>query len=106
MFEDNQPTNCLYVTAWISSTPVYCTLVDIGAVVELVSPNLVNWLPGITIHKMTKEWYICLANNKTAVIKDYVWLPVNVVGVLAHIKAFIISTNKTFKLLLSKKWMY
>ncbi|KAI9852295.1 MAG: hypothetical protein M1838_001183 [Thelocarpon superellum] len=105
-FEDDKPTTCLYVTAWIGDEPIHRTLVDTGAVVELVSPHLVRRLPNIKVHEMNEEWFVRLANDSTATIREYVWLPVNVAGVLAQVKAFLIGGNETFELLLSKKWMY
>ncbi|KAI9776436.1 MAG: hypothetical protein M1816_005318 [Peltula sp. TS41687] len=105
-FDEEEDTICLYIRAWVGNIPVDRTLVDTGAVVELVSPDLVNRLGNLQVYDVEDGWYLKLANDKTEAIKKYVWLPVNVAGVLANIKAYVFGRSEMFDLLLSKKWMY
>lgn len=102
-FEDEENTTCLYIRSWTNGRPVDRTLVDKGPVVELVSPDLVKKLVNIQVHEMEEGWYLKLANDQTEVIKKYVWLLVNVAGVLANVKAYIMGGSEMFDLLLSKR---
>ncbi|KAI9775935.1 MAG: hypothetical protein M1816_005661 [Peltula sp. TS41687] len=105
-YDEEEDTTCLYIRSWIGNTPVDRTLVDTGAVVELVSPDLVKRLGNLQTYEVGDGWYLQLANDKTEAIKKYVWLPVNVAGVLANVKAYVFGGSEMFDLLLSKKWMY
>ncbi|KAF6238733.1 hypothetical protein HO173_003239 [Letharia columbiana] len=69
---------CLYVMSWVGVTLIKKTLADTGAVAELINPKLV---------------------------KQDVWAPVNVAGVVAVIRAFILGMGDIYDILLSKRWM-
>lgn len=80
------------------------TLVDTGAVVELINPKLVTKLE-LEIHTMEEEWVLQLADDGLATVKEYVWAPVSVQGVEAVVGAFILGAGDIYDLLLSKRWM-
>ena len=95
---------CLYIRSWVGDTLITKTLVDNGAVVELINPMVVDDL-GLEIFEMDEEWTLQLADDGQAQVKRYVWVPVNVAGVIAVVRAFILGMGEIYDLLLSKRWM-
>lgn len=95
---------CLYVVAWVADTKIEKTLVDNGAVVELINPQLVETLK-LEIFEMDDEWTLQLADDGQAQVKRYVWVPVNVAGIVAVVRAFVLGRGGIYDLLLSKRWM-
>ncbi|KAI9802051.1 MAG: hypothetical protein M1826_005119 [Phylliscum demangeonii] len=81
------------------------TFVDTGAVVELISPDLVARLPGLTLHEMRDNWLLRLADDRQVPITQYALLEVIVGGIRVHITAYVLASTETFELLLSKNWM-
>jgi hypothetical protein len=103
--DDNEPATCLYIEAWVDGITISRVLVDTGAVVELISPSLVHRLRHKKVHRMTENWSLRLADDRTVAITNYVMLEVIVGGVRAVIRAYVMGANQTFELLLSKNWM-
>ena len=101
---EEEDVTCLYLEAWINDTKVNKTLADNGAVVELINPELVRQL-GLEIYEMEHAWTLQLADDGLAMVKQYVWAPVNVAGVEAIVRAFILGMGNIYDLLLSKRWM-
>ena len=95
---------CLYIEAWIGSKRVGKTLADTGAVVELINPRLVESLR-LQVYEMDEQWTLQLANDDLARVQRYVWALVNVAGVVAMVRAFILGMGDIYDLLLSKRWM-
>ena len=95
---------CLYILSWVKGHLVKKTLADTGAVVELINPKLVELLD-LQIFEMDEEWTLQLADDRLAQIKQYVWVPVNVAGVVAVVRAFILGMGDIYDVLLSKRWM-
>jgi hypothetical protein len=102
---EDEEVECLFITSWINGKLIHRTLLDTGSVVELVSPNTLKYLGITQTNRMEESWAIKMANDEIATIKEYVWLSVNVEGVLANVKAFVIGMGDIYDLLLSKKWM-
>lgn len=95
---------CLYILSWVKGHLVKKTLADTGAVVELINPKLVELLD-LQIFEMDEEWTLQLADDRLAQVKQYVWVPVNVAGVVAVVRAFILGMGDIYDILLSKRWM-
>ena len=93
---------CLYIEAWIGSKRVGKTLADTGAVVELINPRLVESLR-LQVYEMDEQWTLQLANDDLARVQRYVWAPVNVAGVVAMVRAFILGMGDIYDLLLFKR---
>lgn len=55
---------------------------------------------------MDEMWTLQLADDGHVIVQDYVWVTVNVSGVRALVKAFILGDGQVYDLLLSKRWMY
>jgi len=68
---DEEEMVCLYIGSWINDTMVSKTLVDTGAVVELINPKLVAKLE-LEIHTMEEELVLQLADDGLATVKKYV----------------------------------
>ena len=102
---DEEEVVCLYIDAWIKDHHVPRTLVDTGAVVELINPKLVEIL-NLEVHQMDEEWKLQMADDGLVSINEYVWVAVNVKGIVALIKAYILGQGDIYDILLSKRWMH
>ena len=80
---------CLYIDAWIEENKISKTFVDSGAVVELISQKVVQDLK-LTVYCMDEKWILQLADDGHATVQEYVWVTVNISGVRALVKAFIL----------------
>lgn len=101
---EDEDVMCLYIQSWVNDSRVGKTLADTGAVVELINPRLVDTLH-LPVFEMDEEWTLQLADDGIARVRKYVWVPVNVAGVVATIRAFILGMGNIYDLLLSKRWM-
>lgn len=94
---------CLYIEAWVGNYKIPEVLVDAGAMLDLISTQLVD--------KLTLERFpvtglsMRLADDRLVVLKNYVWLIIVVAGVLARIKAYEVAVSETYQLLLSRRWL-
>ena len=73
--------------------------------VELISRKVVQDLE-LTVYRMDEKWTLQLADNGHATVQEYVWVTINVSGIRALVKAFILGDGQVYDLLLSKRWMY
>ncbi len=105
MAHEDEEVICLYIDAWIGKQKLNMTLVDSGAVVKLISQKVVHDLD-LPVHQMDEKWTLQLADDGHATVQEYVWDTVNVAGVRALVKAFILGDGQVYDLLLSKRWMY
>ena len=80
---------CLYIDAWIEEHKISKTLVNSGAVVEVISRKVVQDLE-LTVYCMDENWTLQLADDGHATVQEYVWVTVNVSGVRALVKVFIL----------------
>ena len=78
-------------------------LVDAGAMLDLISSQLVDTLRLQRFPVSGLE--MRLADDRLVVLKNYVWLDVIVAGVLARIKAYEVAVSQTYQLLLSRRWL-
>lgn len=92
----------MFVESWISDKRVPRTLLDGGSLVELISERIAREIGAPIYSDAGKE--ISLADNHTTILKRYIYLPVNVGGIRAFVKCYIISAN-TYDLLLGVRWM-
>jgi len=99
--DDN--VECLYIEAWIGKVRVQEVLVDAGAMLDLISSELVekHRLERVPVTQLEMR----LADDRLVVLRRYVWLDVIVAGVLARIKAYAVSVSQTYQLLLSCRWL-
>ena len=76
---------CLYIEAWMGDFKIPEVLVDAGAMLELVSCKLVDavQLEPFPITGLGMR----LAADRLVVLRNYVWMEVDVAGILARIKA-------------------
>lgn len=102
--EDVDPISCLYISAQVNGVTVDRTMVDSGAVLELISPSLVKDLK-IQMYHMDKRWSLKLANDLVVPITHYVLLEVIVAGIKTILRAYVMGYSETYQLLLSKNWM-
>ncbi len=96
---------CLYIDSCIEEKKISKTLVDSGAVVELISRKVVQDL-NLLVYYMDKKWTLELVGYGYATLQEYVWITVNVSGVQALVQTFILGNRQAYDLLLSKRWMY
>lgn len=55
---------------------------------------------------MDEKWTLQLADDGHATIQEYVWVTINISGVQALVKAFVLGDGQVYDFLLSKRWMY
>ncbi|KAI9801340.1 MAG: hypothetical protein M1825_003318 [Sarcosagium campestre] len=67
-YDDSGEIDCLFITSWIGDVKVPRTLVDSGAVVDLISPALVNKLGDMTIRKSPQTYPLKLANDELQIV--------------------------------------
>ena len=99
--EDN--VECLYIEAWIGNIKIPEVLVDAGAMLDLISSQLVDRLQ---LERFPVSGLgMRLADDRLVVLRNYVWLDVVVASVLARIKAYEVAVSQTYQLLLSRRWL-
>lgn len=94
---------CLYIEAWMGDYLIPEVLVDAGAMLDLISSQLVTKLK-------LKRFPVSglgmrLADDRLVILRNYVWIDVVVAGVLARIKAYEVAVSQTYQLLLSRRWL-
>ena len=100
--EDSE-VECLYITAQCNGVEITNVLVDGGAMIELVSGELVEKL-GLVKHEV-KDLGIRLADDSLVRLRHYVWIDLNVEGIVARIRAYIMPVKETYQILLSRRWL-
>ena len=103
-FEDDGESKPVMITSWVHSLRLPRTLLDGGSLVELINEKRVNAIrPRPTIHT---DGYlrVSLATDKLDTLTNYVCIPVNVEGVEAIIKAWVVQVD-IYDLLLGLTWM-
>ena len=102
--EDDGKSQPLMITSWIGAVKIVNTLIDGGSIVELVNRlKLLKMSPPPPIH--TDGFLrVSLATEVVSTLTNYVFLPVNVIGVQAIVKAWICE-NQVYDLLLGIPWM-
>jgi hypothetical protein len=103
MAREDQDVSCLYIESYVNGYRVVLTLVDGGAQIELVSEAVVKSIGCKTYS--CKDTAMRLANDSIVPLPCYAWLDVNVSGVLARIKAYVMPIEMSFQLLLSRRWL-
>ncbi|KAI9882298.1 MAG: hypothetical protein M1823_005958 [Watsoniomyces obsoletus] len=101
--DDNQ-ARAIFITSWIGKERLDRTLVDGGSMVELVSQHILDKLNDVPVHH-NEQIQVSLANDKRIVLDKYVYLPVNVCGVCASIKAYVLPVSQGYQLLLGLRWL-
>lgn len=102
--EDTGPISCMYIRAFVKGVQVDRTMVDSGAVIELISPGLVKRI-GLHTLQMDKKWSLKLANDIIVPITQYTLIPLNVEGIQTICRAYVMGESETYELLLSKNWL-
>lgn len=103
-FDDDGESKPVMITSWVHSLKLPRTLLDGGSLVELISEKKVNSMrPRPQIHT---DGYlrVSLATDKLDTLTNYVLVPVNVEGVEATIKAWVVQVD-IYDLLLGLTWM-
>ncbi|KAI9882544.1 MAG: hypothetical protein M1823_005704, partial [Watsoniomyces obsoletus] len=86
--QDDNQASLFFITAWVSDIPVDNTLVDGRSMVDLISSRVVNQMLGTPIRR-NDSLKIILANDRRMTLDGYVSVHVNVEGVTATVKAFV-----------------
>ncbi len=92
------------VTSWVRDSCFQKTLLDGGSLVELINRKLVMKMwprPKIFSDSRIK---VSLANDSVTVLSEYVKIPVNVQGVEAVVRAWLVDVG-VYDLLLGVPWM-
>ena len=103
-FDDDGQSQPFMITAWIGTVKLPRTLIDGGSLVELVSrAKLLAMTPPPRVHT---DGYlrVSLATDAIHTLTNYVYLPVNVQGIQAVVKAWVVD-NQVYDLLLGVPWI-
>ena len=100
--EDSE-VECLYITAWCNGIEISNVLIDGGAMIKLISKELVSRLR--LIKHPVKDLGIRLADDSLVRLQHYVWMDLNVEGIVARVRAFIMPVKETYQVLLSRRWL-
>ena len=103
-YDDDGKSKPVLITSWIGTTKLPRTLLDGGSVVELISEKLVKSIKPRPIVYTDGYLRVSLATDKLDELTDYVFVPVNVQGVQAMVKAWIVQVN-IYDLLLGLSWL-
>jgi hypothetical protein len=103
MAREDKDVSCLYIDCFVSGYKVTLTLVDGGAQIELVSESVIRQIGCKTYS--CKDTAMRLANDSVVPLPYYAWLDINVSGVLARIKAYVMTIEMSFLILLSRRWL-
>ena len=103
-YEDDGQSKPVMIMSWIHNTKLSRTLLDNGSLVELISRKKLNQL--IPPPKIYTNGYlkVSLATDKLDTLTDYTIIPVNVQGVEATVKAWVVDVD-IYDLLLGLSWM-
>lgn len=92
------------ITSWIGKVKLTKTLVDGGSIMGLVNHQKINNMTPPT-HIHTDGYLRCsLATDILTTITNYIYLPVNVEGIQAVVKAYVVE-NQVYDLLLGVPWI-
>ncbi len=70
--------------------------------VKVISRKVVQEL-NLLVYRIDKKWILQLADDGHATVQEYLWVIVNVSGVRALVKTFILRDGQVYDLLLSKR---
>ena len=71
--------------------------------IDLVAKDVVDQL-GLERHPVN-DLGMRLADDSLVPLESYVWLDVNVEGVVARVRAYVMPVTVTYKILLSRRWL-
>ncbi|KAL8825271.1 MAG: hypothetical protein Q9170_007862, partial [Blastenia crenularia] len=103
-YEDDGKSTPLMITSWVGNQKFAKTLLDGGSLVELIGKKKLNKIDPRP--KIYGDGYIrvSLANDTLDTLTKYVKIPVNVQGVQATIKAWVVDVD-VYDILLGLAWM-
>lgn len=92
------------ITAWINDLQMPKTLLDGGSMVELISRSLVKKMSPRPLIFRDGHLRVSLPNDDLTTLTEYVKIRVNVEGVEAMVKAWLVNVE-VYDLLLGIPWM-
>lgn len=102
--EDDGMSIPLMISSWVLNQHLSRTLLDGGSLVELLSKRFIHKMkPRPTIQRDGRI-RVSLANDSVTTLDEYVVIPINVEGVEAVIKAWLVDVE-VYDLLLGINWM-
>lgn len=103
-YEDDGLSRPLMVEAWTTDLRLPKTLLDGGSLVELFNRKSLRKMKIKPFIYTDGRLKISLANDTLTTLNEYVSLPVNIQGVVASIKAWLVDVD-VYDLLLGVAWM-
>ena len=94
---------CMYITVWCNGKEISDVLVDGGAMIDLIAQDVTDTL-GLEKHPV-QNLGMRLADDSLVPLESYVWLDINVEGVVAKVRAYVMPVTVTYKILLSRRWL-
>ena len=103
-YHPNVRVDVVFIRAWIGDSELQRALIDGGAVIELAPKRTPRTL-GLTIFQSETPLPVRMANQEIHEIKEYCFMDVNVCGVVARCKVYLVEGTAGYDLLLSRSWM-
>ncbi|KAF3931540.1 hypothetical protein ABW19_dt0207709 [Dactylella cylindrospora] len=103
-WDDDNLTVGLYIDSWVEGDYVPKTLADGGATVELISQKYVD-KRGLKKIPVTDGTTLKLANEGENEVAYYVWIRVNVQGIVCNLKAYVMPVEDVYTVLLGRSWL-
>jgi hypothetical protein len=101
--EDLGDAEAMYIEAWVGDTNISDILVDGGSMVDLIGTQIAQLLQ-LPMYRTT-DMGIRLADDTLIALDHYVWLDINVGGVLTRLKVYVVPVVQTYTILLSRRWL-
>jgi hypothetical protein len=101
--DDDGDAEAMYIDAWVGDTKITDILVDGGSMVDLIGTQIAQLLD-LPLHR-TADMGIRLADDTLISLDHYVWLDINVGGILARLKVYVVPVIQTYTILLSRRWL-
>jgi hypothetical protein len=96
--------DCLYIGCEVEGTPVDNTLVDAGALLDLIHKRVIRRIGCETIP--VHNFGMRMADDSVSSLTEAAWVRINVEGVVTRMKCYVVSADSvSYDLLLSKRWL-
>jgi len=103
-YEDDGLSKPLMINSWIGTQRLPKSLLDGGSLVELLNRKVYNKMKPKPRIRTDGYIRVSLANDSVTTLREYVLIPINVEGIEAVIKAWLVDVE-VYDLLLGVSWL-
>jgi len=103
-YDPDVRVDVVFIRVWVGNYQLHRSLIDGGAVIEL-APRRTPEMLGLEIYRSQTPIPMRMANQEIHEIREYCFMQVNVAGILALCKVYLVNGSAGYDLLLSRNWM-